>query len=132
MSSRTKRTRQEANADITPLIDVVFLLLIFFMTSTVFKKSELALLLNLPKTESGEQASADSKVLTIELSKEEVAIAGKKYTVDQLDTELAAIKDKNKPIDLRVDQEVQYSRLVRILDVLKKYSLTNLSLITEK
>ncbi|EPZ49441.1 transport energizing protein, ExbD/TolR family [Bacteriovorax sp. BAL6_X] len=132
MSSRTKRTRQEANADITPLIDVVFLLLIFFMTSTVFKKSELALLLSLPKTESGEQASTDSKVLTIELSKEEVAIAGKKYTVEQLDAQLAAIKDKNKAIDLRVDQEVQYSRLVRILDVLKKYSLTNLSLITEK
>lgn len=132
MSSRSKRTRQEASADITPLIDVVFLLLIFFMTSTVFKKSELALLLNLPKTESGEKASQDSKVLTIELSKEEVAIAGKKFTVDQLDEKLATIKDKNKPIDLRVDKEVQYARLVRILDVLKKYSLTNLSLITEK
>ncbi len=132
MSSRGKRTRQELSADITPLIDVVFLLLIFFMTSTVFKKSELALLLNLPKTESGEKASENSKVLIIELSKEEVAIAGEKFTLDQLDAKLAAIKDKNKPIDLRVDQEVQYSRLVRILDVLKKYSLTNLSLITEK
>lgn len=132
MSSRGKRTRQELSADITPLIDVVFLLLIFFMTSTVFKKSELALLLNLPKTESGEKASENSKVLIIELSKEEVAISGEKFTIDQLDAKLAAIKDKNKPIDLRVDKEVQYSRLVSILDVLKKYSLTNLSLITEK
>ena len=126
-----KRSRQEATADITPLIDVVFLLLIFFMTSTVFKKTELALLLNLPKTTSGEQASSKTKALVIEVSKEESAMEGKSYTMPELEKRLSQVKNKEQAIDLRVDKDVQYSRLVKILDILKKFDLSNLSLITE-
>lgn len=126
-----KRSRQELTADITPLIDVVFLLLIFFMTSTVFKKTELALLLNLPKTSTGETEQADSKALIIEINKEQTAINGKKITDMDLDSHLSKVSDKKKPIDLRVDKDVKYSRLVKVLDILKKYDLSNLSLITE-
>lgn len=126
-----KRTRQELSADITPLIDVVFLLLIFFMTSTVFKKSELALLLSLPKTESGEAASADQKPIVIEVDKENTAYDGKNLSIEELEAKLASLSNKESAIDLRVDKEVQYQRLVKVLDILKKYSLTNLSLITE-
>lgn len=126
-----KRSRQEANADITPLIDVVFLLLIFFMTSTVFKKSELALLLNLPKTEAGEQTTSNNETLVIEVSKDKTAISGKGLTLEELEQQLSQIKNKEKAIDLRVDKEVQYARLVKILDLLKKFDLSNLSLITE-
>lgn len=126
-----KRSRQEVNADITPLIDVVFLLLIFFMTSTVFKKTELALLLNLPKTESGESAASNSKALIIEVSKDKTAIDGKGLTMMDLENRLGSIKNKEMPIDLRVDKEVKYHRLVKILDLLKKFDLSNLSLITE-
>lgn len=126
-----KRSRQEATADLTPLIDVVFLLLIFFMTSTVFKKTELALLLNLPKTESGEETNTQSKALVIEVSKEKTAIAGKNLTFLELELRLSKITDKDKAIDLRVDKRVEYARLVKILDILKKFSLTNLSLITD-
>ena len=129
----SKRTRQELNADITPLIDVVFLLLIFFMTSTVFKKSEVALLLNLPKTENSEGVGeGKNKNVIIELSKEEIAINGKKKKVEEMDAFLGSLKKKDTPIDLRVDKDVVYSRLIRVLDTLKKYNLANLSLITEK
>ncbi|EQC50811.1 biopolymer transporter ExbD [Bacteriovorax sp. DB6_IX] len=126
-----KRSRQEVTADITPMIDVVFLLLIFFMTSTVFKKTELALLLNLPKTESGESAAANNKALIIEVSKDKTAIDGKGLSLEELEAKLSTIKNKEKPIDLRVDKEVKYHRLVKILDLLKKFDLSNLSLITE-
>ena len=129
----SKRTRQELNADITPLIDVVFLLLIFFMTSTVFKKSEVALLLNLPKTENSEGVGeGQNKNVIIELSKDEIAINGKKKKVEEMDAFLGALKKKDTLIDLRVDKDVVYSRLVKVLDTLKKYNLANLSLITEK
>ena len=128
-----KRTRQELNADITPLIDVVFPLLIFFMTSTVFKKSEMALLLNLPKTEDSEGVGeGKNKNIIIELSKNELAINGKKKDFSELNSYLETVKKKDTPIDLRVDKDVVYSRLVTVLDGLKKYNLGNLSLITEK
>ena len=49
-----------------------------------------------------------------------------------MDAFLGALKKKDTPIDLRVDKDVVYSRLVKVLDTLKKYNLANLSLITEK
>ena len=73
-----RRSRETTTPDLTPLIDVVFLLLIFFMVSTVFKKDELALLLNLPSSETSEKTAQKMKSITIEINKEEVAFNGKK------------------------------------------------------
>jgi len=56
-----KRQRRESIAmDLTPLIDIVFLLLIFFLVTSSFKKEQLALLVKLPKAEQG--AGSEKKV----------------------------------------------------------------------
>lgn len=127
-----KRSRETTMPDITPLIDVVFLLLIFFMVSTVFKKDELALLLNLPSVTEGEAQAQAKKTLTLELSKDELAYDGKKIAIKDLGTRLKEIKDTKMPVDLRVDKDVRYERVVQVLDELKKFKLNNLSLITNK
>ena len=127
-----KRSRETAMPDITPLIDVVFLLLIFFMVSTVFKKDELALLLNLPTVTDGESQSQTQKTIIIELSTKEVAFNGKKLSFEEMGAELAKVTKKKTPIDVRVDKDVKYERVVKVLDELKKYKLNNLSLITKK
>ena len=115
-----KRSRERTFPEITPLIDVVFLLLIFFMVSTVFKRDELALLLNLPKTEKGEDGKNRHKGLRIELSSQEVAFNGKKTSISNLDGSLASVENKNVSIELRIDKSVIYDRIVRVLDLLKK------------
>ena len=127
-----KRSREAAAPDITPLIDVVFLLLIFFMVSTVFKKDEMALLLNLPKTEKGESTQKNDKSIFIELSKTEVAYNGKKLTFETMEESLKNIVKKTIPIDLRIDKDVKYDRVVLLIGKLKKYELTNVSLITDE
>lgn len=128
-----KRTREGAAPDITPLIDVVFLLLIFFMVSTVFKKDEFALLLNLPTVTEGESAN-DKKVksVIIELSKEQIAFNGSKFTFEQMPEQLKSLQDKTTSIELRIDKNVEYERVVKLLDLLKKFKLNNLNLITDK
>lgn len=126
-----KAKRETLTPELTPLIDVVFLLLIFFMVSSVFKKEELALLLSLPKSEQGKSASSKSKSLLIELSGDEIAIDGKKLDVEELNENLKSV-DKKTLINLRADGEVKYNRLVKVLDTLQKNKLENLSLITEK
>jgi biopolymer transport protein ExbD len=126
-----KARRETLTPELTPLIDVVFLLLIFFMVSSVFKKEELALLLNLPKTEKGKSDSSKTKSVLIELSGEEIALDGKKIDLENLDEQLKEISKKSL-INLRVDGEVKYNRLVKVLDSLQKNKLENLSLITEK
>lgn len=128
-----RRSRELSSPDITPLIDVVFLLLIFFMVSTVFKKDEVTILLNLPKMPHGESKSEpkDNKI-TIELSTGELAINGKKMSFQEAKSIFTTIKDKESSIIVRIDKEVKYDRVVTLLDALKEYELTNLSLITDK
>lgn len=117
----------------TPLIDVVFLLMIFFMVSTVFRKDELSLLLALPKASSGEAATAqDKQLLKLELSSEELAIGGEKIEFASLPQKLQSISDKEQPVEMRVDKDVRYERVVQVLDALKAAQLQNINLITEK
>lgn len=128
-----RRQRRESLAmDLTPLIDMVFLLLVFFLVTSTFKKDELALLLKLPKTEQG-AGSTEKKIehLTIELSSDDVAINGKKASIEDLPA-LFAKTDKSSLVNLRVDGDVKYTRLVRVLDLLQTNKLENISLITEK
>lgn len=128
-----KRSRETALPDMTPMIDVVFLLLIFFMVSTVFKKDELALILSLPKSETGEEKTQETpdKYLYIELSPEKLAYNGKKMLLSELPAKLKTIKKKSLPVELRIDKEVKYERMVRLIDVIKKAQLLNISLITD-
>ncbi|MBT7609132.1 MAG: biopolymer transporter ExbD [Bacteriovoracaceae bacterium] len=127
-----KRSRESLLPDMTPLIDVVFLLLIFFMVSSVFKKDELTLLLSLPKTEKGEKTVDAKKLVVIELNTNQVALNGVTETLVTLGSKLSPITDKTTPVELRIDKEVKYQRVVTLLDLLTKYQLTNLSLITDK
>lgn len=128
----SRRNKREAIAlDLTPLIDVVFLLLIFFLVTSVFKKDELALLLKLPKTEQGAGSEKKIDQLTIELSNEEVAVNGKKSSMEELPATFEATS-KESLINLRVDGDVKYQRLVKVLDLLQMNKLENISLITDK
>lgn len=127
-----RRRREQLAMDLTPLIDVVFLLLIFFLVTSVFKKEEVALLLQLPKTEQG-QGSNEKKIeeITIELTDSEVAFNGKKTSMEELSGSLEGSKPETL-INLRVDGDVKYDRLVKVLDLLSSKKLENISLITNK
>jgi biopolymer transport protein ExbD len=128
----SRRDRRESlTMDLTPLIDVVFLLLIFFLVTSTFKKDELALLLNLPKTEQGAGSQKKVDQLTIELSDNDVAVNGKKSSMDELPA-LFEKAQKETIVNLRVDGDVRYTRLVKVLDLLQANKLENVSLITEK
>ena len=118
--------------DLTPLIDMVFLLLVFFLVTSTFKKDELALLLKLPKAEQG-AGQAEKKIdqLTIELSDNEIAVNGKKSSVEELPAVFQKTA-KETLVNLRVDGDVKYTRLVKVLDLLQVNKLENISLITDK
>lgn len=124
-----RKKREILTPDITPLIDIVFILLIFFIVSSVFKKEELILDLTLPNA--GEkELEVEIKQLSIELSDTTIAYLGKVVTLNQLDQKLELVTNKEKPVVLRIDKDVKYDRVVQILDVLQKNSLNNLALVT--
>lgn len=127
-----RRNRRESLAmDLTPLIDMVFLLLVFFLVTSTFKKDELALLLKLPTVEQGTGTEKKIENLTIELSSDEIAVNGKKSSIEELPTTFQKT-NKEILINLRVDGDVKYTRLVKVLDLLQANKLENISLITDK
>ena len=122
------RRRDPLVQDMTPLVDVVFLLLIFFLVTTVFKKEELALHLNLPAA-SEAQKVVKKREVTLELSADKIAYNGETIDFTELDRRLSAIGNKEKPIIVRIDESVEYRRIVKLFDMLQKYGLNNLQLV---
>ena len=125
------KRREHIAPDLTPLIDVVFLILIFFMVSSTFKKEELALLLTLPDAKSATQ-EIKKEDINIELTKDNVALKGEKVSFEALDASFAKVSDKKKPINVRIDKDVTYERITKLLDLLNKHGLNNLALENKK
>ena len=125
------KRRESLPIDLTPLIDVVFILLIFFIVSSVFKKEELALVLDLPSSHAKE-IEIHEKQIGIELDTDKIAYKGKRISLEKLELELEDIDDKKQSIIFRIDKKVKYEKVVEILDLLQKYNLNNLALVTDK
>ncbi len=124
------KKREILTPDVTPLIDVVFILLIFFIVSSVFKKDELALALNLP-TSSAKEIELKEKEVIIEINSEKLAIYGKEINLENLDLEMNKIKNKKRNIIFKIDKDVKYEKVVSVLDILQKNNLFSISLVTQ-
>ena len=125
------KRREALGLDLTPVIDVVFILLIFFIVTSVFKKEELALMLDLPTSNAKEMEIKQDQIF-IELNPNKLAIKGIEVSFESLEDNLKSIKDKNKPVIVRIDKKVEYERVVKVLDLLQKYNLKNLALVTNE
>ncbi len=126
-----KRRRETLQADLTPLIDVVFLLLIFFLVTSAFKKEELNLMLKLPVAEQGQGQTEQQDNLTIELTNEKIIVNGSDATFADL-PQMVEKYESDTLVDIRADQDLKYKRLIRLLDLLQAAKLDNISLVTEK
>lgn len=126
MAKRTRRIRP----DMTPLIDCVFLLLVFFLVTSVFKQDESVLKLILPETLT-ETKRDTPEGLYIELSETELAFNGQRGTPDELREKAAAVQNKKSPVAIKIDKGTTYERIAVILDILQVQKLYNIQLINE-
>ena len=126
MAKRTRRIRP----DMTPLIDCVFLLLVFFLVTSVFKQDESVLKLILPETQS-EVKRDTPEGLYIKLSETELAFNGQRGTPDELREKAASVQNKKSPVAIKIDKGTTYERIAVILDILQVQKLYNIQLINE-
>lgn len=125
------KRREPLGLDLTPLIDVVFILIIFFIVSSTFKNEKFALNLTLPDSHAKE-LDIKVKEVSIELSEKELAFNGEKLDFVQLQNKLEMIEKKDKPIIVHIDSSVNYKRVVQLLDILQLNNLNNLALVTKE
>ena len=125
------KRRESLGLDLTPVIDVVFILLIFFIVTSVFKKEESALMIDLP-TSNAKEMKVEEEQVFIEVNKNKLAIKGIEVSFESLEDNLKAIKNKQKAVVIKIDKKVEYERVVKVLDLLQKYNLSNLALVTNE
>jgi len=127
---RLVKKREFISMDLTPLIDVVFLLLVFFIVASEFKKNETLLNLTLPSSASSEQITKKEEII-IEISKEKIAFKAKEISFEELKIKLSTM-DTKLPVIVKIDKEVKYERVVKLLDILNELKLSNLMLVTKE
>lgn len=129
-----RQSREEVNVNLTPLIDVVFLLLIFFMVSTTFTK-ETRLSLELPEAE-GTPAANERQVLEITISANgRYAVQGKALVNSKRTTLGKALEEVSKsnnklPLVIVADAQAPHQAVVTAMDVAGKQGFVNLSIAT--
>ena len=125
--------RPEVSINLTPLIDVVFLLLIFFMVSTSF--SELTqLVVDLPEAE-GTPASADSTVLLVVDVQGNMTLDGEPVPSDAGGLS-AALRQRlsgntDIPVTLSADAMTPHRYVVTAIEVAAQLNITRLTIATE-
>jgi len=126
--------REEIDLNLTPLIDVVFLLLIFFMVSTTFEKTS-KLKIDLPEASVKAQKQANKKIVLGIDAKGRYYINDRQLVNTQVRTiKIALLKiagnSRDIPIVLRADAKTPHQSVVRAMDAASQAGLTHLSIST--
>ena len=134
MNLRPQR-REELELNITPLIDVVFLLLIFFMVSTTFER-ESEIKITLPKV-SQEGGEAESQVVHVAIDANERLYIDERPLEDaRLATIRAAIAASGQALEdpavmIKADAGVSHEIVVRVMDAARQSGLVKITFATQ-
>lgn len=135
MNMRPKR-REDLELNLIPLIDVIFMLLIFFMLTTTFDNIS-TIVINLPEATKN---AREVKLEPIELS---IDAAGRYYVRDQLliNTQLDTLRralaevagpNKNLPLLISADGKAPHQSVVTALDAARQENIVNISIATRQ
>ncbi len=131
-----RRPRAEVSIELTPLIDVVFLLLIFFMVSTTFIR-ETQLDLNLPEATGDLQQPEDHHIVVTIAEDGTYAVNDQALVNNQLATLMRALQrqmgenDAPKQLIITADANATHQAVVRAMDAAGQVGLTSLSITTQ-
>lgn len=119
---------EKGQLDIAPLIDVVFLLLIFFMLTSNFIAQQ-GIKVNLPNAVSSKTLPSENFIIFV-TDKNLVIINGKKINPAALNTKIKrAAQDKSR-IMIKADEEASLGRVVEIWDLCREAGITNVNIAT--
>lgn len=130
------RRRGDPEVNLVSLIDVVFLLLLFFLLSTTFKQGS-NIHLDLPKASPQPEQTTD-ETLTVTIDAEgNFYLNGRQLVNQQLDTlkralSTAIVTDKKPPLVISADAKTPHQAVVTAMDAARQVGLVHLSIATQQ
>jgi len=130
--SRNGRSKPAALA-LTSMLDVIFLLLCFFVTASVFSQWESEITIQLPSARSADEPDRLPGEIIANVSKDgTVRVNGAPLSLDELGARLSRIAKfyPGQAVILRADRDTRYESLVKVIDTCREAVVWNFSLAT--
>ena len=119
---------------LTSMLDVIFLLLCFFVTSSVFSQWENEISIQLPNAATADEPERLPGEIIINLSADGVvSVNGRTLSLGELQERIGKVAEcfPGQPVIIRADRETQYNDLVQVIDTCRRANVWNFSLATE-
>lgn len=130
-----KFRRESPTIDLTPLIDMVFMLLIFFMVSTTFKDQSV-IRIDLPKASPQQEQEKNDKAIDLTIdAQSNFFVNGKQVVNNQIGTLVKALRlaigDRDHPpLTINADGKTPHQAVVTAMDAARQVGLVHLSIAT--
>jgi biopolymer transport protein ExbD len=126
------RKRRAPSIIIVSLVDILTILLIFFVVSTTFKKDQPEVQINLPESKTATKAPAEAEhaIVTVDQS-DEIKLDGKTISADQLEGAVRDLSaDRRATLVLQADKKASFGTIIKVMDALKLAGVRNLPAFT--
>lgn len=118
---------------IVALVDILTILLIFFVVSTTFKKDQPEVQINLPDSKTATNAPAESEHAIVSVDAQDgVRLDGRTISVDELETAVKELPPQRKSsLALQADRKASFGTIIKVMDALKLAGVKNLPAFTQ-
>lgn len=125
----SRETEEEPGLSLTSLIDVIFLLLIFFMVTTTLIDPTKKLELNLPEAKAASQEIKTPATIEMD-AKGRMTLNGENVTFNDLENRLVSLAEKHtkKTAVVRADKDLDYGDVVRVLGICRASGFTDINI----
>ena len=124
-----KHSEEELSINITSMIDVIFILLIFFMVSTQFKKASLPL--DLPRSEETAESEQQDSTKVLAVNANQMELDGKIVSLEELEPILEKMysENQNLALSLECERTEEIERIVQILTKIQNAGISRIGIV---
>jgi biopolymer transport protein ExbD len=118
---------------IAPLIDIVFLLLIFFLVATTFYEAEKDITIRLADASEGQDREKSPRVIVVNVNASGVIVVNQRVmTLDQLRDHMTSAREQNPNLVavVRCDKRAYHADFVKVLNLCEKMKVTQVAVAT--
>lgn len=134
--ARFKHSSVASTLSLTPLIDVVFLLLIFFLVTSEFEEEERRLDIVLPSASSAVPMTSKPREIVVDIDAEgTVYLSGERTSLTELQRLLqvaVASNPTNQTVVIRADRATPFQPVVSVMDLCNKSGISDYSVTTQE
>ena len=127
------RKRRAPSIIIVSLVDILTILLIFFVVSTTFKKDQPEVQINLPESKTATKAPAELEHALVSVDEQDVVkLNGRAVSLEELEPAVNELSPTQKAsLALQADKKASFGAIIKVMDALKLAGVRNLPAFTQ-